>query len=423
MKKINYKVLGSILMLLGTCIGGGMLALPLAAAQYNFATTFLYLFVSWALMTIGAFALLEVNLWMPSGSNLFTMTKNTLGRSGNLISLVIYLLLLYSLISAYISGCTDLLQGFSAKYNFGLSYSKSVFLVSFILISIIVFGVRIIDFTNRGLMFIKVSALVVMLSLMLTHMNTTLINTGDATAYSLSSFMVMITAFGFAIILPSIREYLEDNHSNVVKTLSIGCFVPLIIYTVWVLAVHGLIPKIGDHGLIQISASNNPNSELISAITLQSGYRILSDASKIFITVCAITSFLGVALCLVDFIKDIIESLYKKLCFEQAVEDKLHDEPYSHFILRTILIYIVAFSVPLILVLFNPGIFITALSYAGILVLVFLVVIPLAMLYVGRYKLDYVGRKFLPGNKLFLAGLLLLTSLLMLYSIISLFIN
>ncbi len=417
MLNINYKILGSILMLLGTCIGAGMLALPLAAAHYSYIATLIFLTFSWLIMTIGAFALLEVNLWMPSGSNLFTMAKNTLGNTGNGVSVVIYLLLLYSLIAAYISGCSDLLQGFINKAGYSLHKWQSTLLVFSILGSIITFGIRIIDMTNRVLMSVKIISLVIILSLMFYKLDMNLVLSGDNSNFSVHIMMLMITAFGFSIIIPSLRAYLEDDHQNLTKSLVIGSFIPLIVYGLWILAVYGTIPKLGSNGLITIASTDNPNTKLISAISSFSGYQVLTETSKIFITISAITSFLGVALCLVDFYKDIIQSIYIRLKFDQYLDDRVNDELYYHIYIRHILAFVMAFSVPLIMVLYNPGIFITALSYAGILVLIFLVIFPLLMLYRGRYHLDYVGRQFLPGGKVAIVVLLALLSLILLYSV------
>lgn len=418
---VNYKIIGSILMLLGTCIGAGMMALPLAAAQYSFVTTFLFLCTSWLIMTIGSFALLEVNLWMPQGTNLFTMARNILGVWGNFFSLSIYLLLLYSLIAAYISGCSDLLQGFAAENNIVLASWQSTLCVFVTLVSVVTFGIRVVDITNRLLMFIKLIALSLMLSLMLERFDLALVSTGTNSLYSMNAFMVMITAFGFSIILPSIRDYLEDNHHSIILTLKIGCFIPLLIYSIWVISVHGLLPKLGEGGLVNIAAASNPNTELIESISLYSGYTVLTNASTIFITLCAITSFLGVALCLVDFIKDIVSNIYRKYFFEEQLDELLHAEFKSHDYIKNILVYFLSFSIPLGLVLFNPGIFIKALSYAGILVLIFLVFLPLLMLYVGRYKLDYVGRRLIPGGKHALLTMLLVSCVILIFSFIDLF--
>lgn len=420
MKNINFKVFGCTLMLLGTCIGAGMLALPLAAAQYDYVTTFIFLFFSWLIMSIGAFALLEVNLWMPTGSNLFTMSKNTLGRHGNIFSNIVYFLLLYSLISAYISGGSDILQGILANYNINISSVFSTLLIFTVLVSIVIFGIRIIDLTNRALMSLKFITLVIMLALMLSNIDTHLVTTGEKFYYSVNSFMVMIAAFGFAIIIPSLREYLEDDHHTLTLTLKIGCIVPLIVYTLWILAVHGIIPKLGEYGLISISNANNPNSELIHAISIAINYSVLTNVSKIFIAICAVTSFLGVSLSMVDFVRDMINNFFSLYNFEQELDKKLSMQLGEKLYLRNILAYFISFSVPLLVVLLNPGLFLIALQYAGILVLIFLVILPLLMLYIGRYHKNYVGRKFIPGDYVTLLVMISISIILLIFAIIKL---
>lgn len=389
-------------MLLGTCLGSGMLALPLAAAQYSYSTNLLYLILSWAIMTIGAFSILEVHLWMPSGSNLFTMSNNTLGKSGNLFALCIYLLLLYALIAAYIAGCSDIFYGYFNNVIPNFAHWQSTLIVFSILFCIIIYGIRIIDLTNRLLMLIKLSAFIIMLGLMLTHVDVNLLDTGETRGYSIHSFTVMITAFGFAIILPSLREYLEDNHRNLTLTLVIGCLIPLVLYSLWILAVQGLLPKTGNYGLISIANSQHPNSSLIAAMTHASGLALLINFSKVFISISAVTSFLGVGLCLVDFVRDMIESFCKSFACEKGL-----------------LVYSISFAVPLFIVLYDPGIFIKALSYAGILVLTFLVFIPITMLYIGRYKLSYVGQQFIPGGKLTLGTIWLIVTFLLIYTVLN----
>src|SRR5258708_36317236 len=105
---MDFKLLGSILLIVGTSIGAGMLALPIATAQLGFIGSLILLFGCWFVMTAGAFLILEVNLWMPQNSNLISMAKATIGPLGQFISWVIYLLLLYSLLCAYIAGGSDL---------------------------------------------------------------------------------------------------------------------------------------------------------------------------------------------------------------------------------------------------------------------------------------------------------------------------
>ena len=64
-----------------------------------------------------------------------------------------------------------------------------------------------------------------------------------------------------------------------------------------------------------------------------------------------------------------------------------------------ILIYTLTYLPPLIIVLIAPGIFIKALSYAGIWCILLLIVLPIGMLYAGRYHHAIAGITILPLKK------------------------
>ena len=104
------KIIGCTLIIIGTIIGAGMLALPLVSAEAGFTIAAILLLAMWALMTITGLLTLEVNLAFKEYSNsLGTMAFKTLGGAGKFISWFCTLLLLYALASAYISGGSSLL--------------------------------------------------------------------------------------------------------------------------------------------------------------------------------------------------------------------------------------------------------------------------------------------------------------------------
>src|SRR3990167_9058094 len=89
---MKFKTFGALYLILGTCIAAGMLGLPIVSAEAHFLATFIMLLCAWALMTGGAWCLLQVNLRMPLGVNFITMSEKTLGRLGKTVTWVIYLL-------------------------------------------------------------------------------------------------------------------------------------------------------------------------------------------------------------------------------------------------------------------------------------------------------------------------------------------
>src|SRR5689334_21191804 len=149
---MDFKLLGSILLVIGTSVGAGMLALPIATAQLGFVGSLILLLVCWFVMTSGAFLLLEVNLWMPLNSNLNTMARATLGPIGQIISWLVFLLLLYSLLCAYIGGGSDLLHNLLAAGGINIPVWAASIIFTLIFGSVVYMGIKSVDYVNRGLM-------------------------------------------------------------------------------------------------------------------------------------------------------------------------------------------------------------------------------------------------------------------------------
>jgi len=375
---MGQRVLGCILMIIGTAVGAGMLALPVATAHANVETTIAMMLFSWTVMTIGACAILEVNLWFPAGTNLISMADKTLGKIFKQLTWFFCLLLLYSLLCAYLSGTGDILQGLLAYLNIHLPrWSTTV--VSLLLLALIVTrGVGAIDVANRGLMGVKLLAYAILVIAIAPHISLPHLSEGHY-IYSTSTLMVVITSFGFANIIPTLRAYLHSDVKRLKHVIVGASLAALVIYLLWVFAVQGLLPREGTFGLYPIADSASPNSLLMKGISALLGNEFLGDISKLFISICALTSFLGVSICLVDFIADGLQ--YEKKGFEGVK------------------VFVFTYLPPLVVVLFAPGIFIKALSYAGLCCVFLLILLPVLMLYRGRYQQSHVGPKIVPGGK------------------------
>ena len=104
------KTLGGTWIFAGTAIDAGMLAIPLVTAVVGFPLDMLLLVICWAVMSLTALLILETNLAFPDGANFNIMSRHTIGRGGQLATWISFLLLLYALITAYVSGGASLLS-------------------------------------------------------------------------------------------------------------------------------------------------------------------------------------------------------------------------------------------------------------------------------------------------------------------------
>ena len=105
--RINHYI-GGVLLVAGTTIGAGMLALPVMSSFVGFFPSIMIFLLCWGVMLATAFFFLDVNLAVKGEPNLISMAHQTLGGWGKGVSWAFYLLLLYSLTAAYIAASAPL---------------------------------------------------------------------------------------------------------------------------------------------------------------------------------------------------------------------------------------------------------------------------------------------------------------------------
>lgn len=363
---MNSKFFGGVLLVVGTNIGAGMLALPIATSQLGFWGAVVQLVGCWALMMACSYIFLEVNLRLPDNSNLISMAGATLGRIGQVVAWVVYLILLYSIISAYISGGGDLFHYVLGTTGFHVSTTVGSILFTILFGAVVFFGIRSVDYVNRGLMFGKLGALIILTCLVVPFVTTTNLDRVDFKYItSPTSIMVTAVAFGAFMIIPTLRTYFNDDIKTLRKVLFIGTLIPLLCYIAWDMVVMGVVPLHGAPGLMQIVHSPNSNSELVIALTTLLQKDSVAILAKFFTSICMATSFLSVSLSLMDFLADGLNIAKKGL--------------------GNVFIFLCTFLPPLVLVLFYPDAFMRGLEFAGLSIVILMVLMPPLMAWRGRY--------------------------------------
>lgn len=80
------KLLGSTLIIAGTTIGAGMLALPLASAGIGFSTSLMIMLGLWMLMAFTALLMVEIHQYADKEATLHTLAKQILGDKGKWVA-------------------------------------------------------------------------------------------------------------------------------------------------------------------------------------------------------------------------------------------------------------------------------------------------------------------------------------------------
>ena len=302
---MNSKLLGGILLVVGTTIGAGMLALPVATAQLGFWWSIVLLLVGWAIMTASTFVFLEVILWMPKHANIISMAGATLGKMGQAVAWVVYLVLLYSILSAYVAGGGDLFHFLLTKSGIPVSLPIASIIFTSLFGVIVYFGIRAVDYVNRGLMFGKMGTYALLVLLILPFISAGNLSQGEFSHLASPTGITVTTlAFSFLMIVPSLRTYFGDDVKALKKAIFIGTLIPLVCYIFWDMVIMGIIPLNGTMGLIAIGQSSSSNSELLISLTSILQKDSVTLFAKFFTSICMATSFLSVSLSLSDFLAD-----------------------------------------------------------------------------------------------------------------------
>lgn len=369
---MKAKILGGVLLISGTSIGGGMLGLPIATAKSGIVHSTLLFIVCWILMTFTALLTLEVNLCFPKNSNVISMAKATLGKGGALICWTVYLFFLYALVSAYIAGGQDVLHGFlnTAGVDLPIWFCGLLFVLAFG--SLVSAGIKQVDIFNRILMIIKLGSVLLLMALIAMHIDISNYSSGKI-EYLLPAITVAITSFGFSIIVPSLRTYFNEDVRRLRFAILLGSFIPLLCYIIWDAVIFGLVPLAGEFGLERLIEANQPVSSLLESINYYVPTEKIAYLSRAFTSICVLTAFACVSLGLYDYLADGF---------------KISNNPQGK-----LFVILATFLPPLLVVMFYPKIFILLLSVAGLLCVTLQALMPALMAWNCRYvkniEMDY----------------------------------
>ena len=294
----NLKLLGAILLIAGTTIGAGMLALPVILSLAGFFPSLVLLFIVWLIMGLSAWFLLDVNLAMPGETNFISMAEKRLGKMGKWLTWVFYLLLLYSLTAAYISASAPLFdQAIDKLLGWQVPYTLSNFILPVLFVGFIYLGTKGVDLINRVLMIGLIAAYFVLVIFVPSHVQPQFLLHSDLSKLKLA-VTVLFTSFGYHIVIPSLTTYLKHDKKQLRIAIIAGSLVPLVVYIVWIAMVIGSVPL----DLLQATWEKGESATVPLAQILQNP--TISMAASFFSFFAIVTSFLGVALSLSDFLID-----------------------------------------------------------------------------------------------------------------------
>ncbi|EGU33259.1 tyrosine-specific transport protein [Vibrio sp. N418] len=351
------KVLGSTLIIAGTTIGAGMLALPLASAGIGFSTSLTIMAALWALMAYTALIMVELHQHASSDATLHTLAKQILGKKGKYLASFAMLFLFYSLCAAYIAGGgSQFNQRLDQWFDLKLSAASGTVIFTLLVASIVVIGTATVDKVNRVLFTLKLVAMATVLLFLAPNVTQSyLLSMPIQQGLIVAAIPVIFTSFGFHGSIPAIVRYLDGDTPALKKAIVIGSAIPLVIYIFWQLVTLGVVSQ-------SELVDNQGLTALISTLSATVQQNNIANIIGLFADLALLTSFLGVSLGLFEFLGD-------------SINKKKNSR---------VLTGLVTFTPPMCFALFYPQGFIMALGYAAIALAILAIFLPVVMIHKVR---------------------------------------
>lgn len=351
---MNIKMMGSSLIIAGTALGAGMLAIPMVLAQFGLLYGTLLMVLICFGTTYAALLLLEATIKVGGGLGLNSIARKTLGKQGQLLTNGLLYALLICLLMAYILGAGDLLSKLLSNFGVELTATTSQVVFTLLAGAVVASGTGVIDKLNRALFFVMLASLfatMVFLAPSMTQENLMQVTSHDHVDLIKTS-AILFTSFGFMVVIPTLVSY---NHEATDKQLRnmviVGSLIPLVCYLCWLFAVVGNLSE------EQFRSFKNV-SDLMAAFEAQSPW--VGNVLSTFTGLALLTSFFGVAMSLFNQNKDM---------FNQ----------------NTAVTYCISFILPLAGSLLAADKFLQVLNYAGIILVFLAVFVPLVMVHKQRF--------------------------------------
>ncbi|MDE1265034.1 aromatic amino acid transport family protein [Vibrio aestuarianus] len=386
------KIFGSTLIIAGTTIGAGMLALPLASAGIGFTTSLFIMISLWGLMAFTALLMVEIHQYADKDATLHSLAKQILGEKGKWVASFAMLFLFYSLCAAYIAGGgAQFTHRLTDLAGLDISNSLGTLIFTLVVAVIVTVGTSTVDKVNRLLFAGKMIAMIAVLTFLAPNVSQSyLLSMPLGQGLVVAAIPVIFTSFGFHGSIPAIVKYLDGDTPSLRKAILCGSAIPLVIYIFWQLVTLGVVSQ---PELVE----NSGLSALIVTLGQTVHQSNLSSTIGIFADLALLTSFLGVSLGLFEFMGDTIKK--KKIGANRTVAATI------------------TFVPPLVFALFYPQGFIMALGYAAIALTILAIFLPVVMVIKVRNQEQFNGENQyqVKGGKVALTmtaaiGLMIITS-------------
>ncbi len=349
----------------GNLIGAGILALPVNTGLAGLIPSLVGMVIIGVAMFFSAMVLSHQAVCERSENfNYPSLYHRYLGWTGKWVAIAANMLILYGLLTAYITGASAIIANL---FNIPIPHFVIVIIFFVVLTALNITGLSVMRKYNMVFMFLLWASFAVIVFLSYKRMDTSRFAYKDW-MFVFSAVPIIVTSFHFHNIIPTICKALDWDMKVICKTMIIGMCVGFLMNAIWIWVSLGALPLTGASYSIMNAFKHNLPATVPLAARMKTP--LFMAGSLLFALLAIMTSYLANGAGLMDFNRDLL---------------------HNHLKLKKnrILVIGVTFLPPLAIALTYPNIFLKSLNIVGGFGIVLLFGVLPSIIAVMRYRTPF----------------------------------
>ena len=302
------KLVHSVCLIFGTCVGAGLVALPMLAVHLGISLSAIIIaamvYVAWrsSMMTV------DLNALHRAPSSIVQLSEVYSGKKAFGITLASFYLLSFSLLTVYFSCVSDTVNIFC---HFG--QTTGILLCGCGLFGVLSLKTRIFSRLNTTFVGLLMVVIAVAIFQTCTDGRRTLPESSWQ-AKDLWAFLpVIFTSFGVQNVCHTIYGYLDGDKRKIRLAFFIGILLPAVVYIAWIACVLQTIASNDAAFYRRLQAHEVSVGELIAFLCDCSHYKSLGFFLKTLTLLAVVTSAVGIAIGLLQSVKELLSEKMSRL--------------------------------------------------------------------------------------------------------------
>ncbi len=363
------KQITSILLVAGTCIGAGMLALPMALAKLGVIPSLVIMFATWFLTYYPSLVSVELNLQSEYGLSLGLLGRKFSGKTAEIVGDVSVKLLSYALLAAYIYGGSSIIQKLIGTdcSNFAIQTALSIGIIA-----VLLYPTHIVSKLNNIAFIGFLGFFILLIAKIIVSIDYSCAPWSVVPNFSNISAIatIVFTSFGYQVIFHSLRDYCGKDVKMLKRAFFYGSIIPMLVYMIWTCGVLCVIYKSNREFFGLMVNGKLEVGDLIQELS------VIFKFSKLqviiwWLSLCTIfTSIIGVGLGLTE-------------SYSLGLQKKIKRHRFVAVLVTILPAYVISAIV--------PNAFIKTLSFAGAILVVIAILLPTYLFLKAKIQRPYIS--------------------------------